>query len=75
MLCVFDGLIVAGASCFDDIVMVFGVSFEGNFGIAICAFEVEAEDFDPKVGFFVANFHSHVEFGADVEVISAGVAP
>lgn len=54
--------------------MVFGVGFEGDFCIAIGAFEIEPEDFDAEIGLFVTDFHSHVELGADVEVVGACVA-
>lgn len=55
--------------------MIFGVGLEGDFGIAVGAFEVEPEDFDSQVGLLVTDFHTHVEFGSDVEVVSTGVAP
>jgi hypothetical protein len=55
--------------------MIFGVSFEGYFAIAVGAFEVEPEDFDAQVGVLVADFHTHVEFGSDVEIVGTGIAP
>jgi hypothetical protein len=54
--------------------MVFGISFEGNFGIAVGAFEVEPEDFDAQVSLFIAYLHTHVKLGSDVEIICAGIA-
>jgi hypothetical protein len=54
--------------------MIFGVSFECDFAVAVGAFEVEPEDLDAQIDFLVADFHSHVEFGADVEVVSASIA-
>lgn len=55
--------------------MIFGVCFEGDFGVAVCAFEVEPEDLDAQVGVLVADFHTHVELGPDVEIVGAGIAP
>ena len=55
--------------------MIFGVGFKGDFCIAVGAFEVEPEDFDSQVGLLVTDFHTHVEFGANVEIVSTGVAP
>jgi hypothetical protein len=55
--------------------MIFRVSFERNFSVAIGAFEVEAEDLNAQICIFVADFHAHVELGSDVQIICAGVAP
>lgn len=55
--------------------MVFGVSFERNFAIAIGTFEVETKNLDAEIGLFVANFHSHVKFGTYVKIVGAGFAP
>lgn len=74
LLGIFDGFVVACASCFDHIIMVFGVGFEGDFCIAIGAFEIEPEDFDAEIGLLVTDFHSHVELGADVEIVGTCVA-
>lgn len=74
MLGVFDGFIVSGSSLFDDIVVVLGVGFEGDFAVAVGALEVEPEDLDAEIGLFVADLHAHVELRADVEVIGADVA-
>lgn len=46
--------------------MVFGVSFEGDFAIAIGAFEVEPEDLNAQVCLFIADLHTHVELGSNV---------
>lgn len=54
--------------------MVFGVSLEGDFAVAVGAFEVEPENLDAQIGLQVAYLHSHVEFGTDVQIVSAGVA-
>ena len=75
MLGVFDGFVVASASRLDDIIMVFRVSFEGYFSVAIGAFEIEPKNLDAEVDLFVADLHSHVELGPNVQIISAGVAP
>jgi hypothetical protein len=54
--------------------MIFGVSFECDFAIAIGAFEVESEDLNAQVCLFVTNLHTHVELGSNVEIVSASVA-
>lgn len=53
--------------------MVFRVCFEGDFGVAVGALEVKAEDLDAKVSLLIADFHTHVELGANVEVIGTGI--
>ena len=55
--------------------MILGVSFESDFGIAVSAFEVEPEDLYSQVGLLVTDFHAHVEFGSNVEIVGTGVAP
>ena len=74
MLSVFDSLVVACSTRFYDIIVVFGVSFEGNLSVAASALEVEAEDLDVKIGLQVAYLHTHVEFCSNVEIVSTGVA-
>lgn len=74
LLSVLDGLIVAGASIFYDVVMIFGVSFETDFIVAISALEVESKDFNAKVSLLIAYLHSHVELGADVQIVRAHIA-
>ena len=75
MLSIFDGLVVASTTCLDDIIMIFGVGFEGDFSIAVGTLEVKPEDLDAQVDLFVADLHSHVELGPDIEIVSAGVTP
>lgn len=53
--------------------MIFRVCFEGDFRIAVGALEVETEDLDAEVGLLVADFHAHVELGADVKVVGTGI--
>jgi hypothetical protein len=74
LLRILDGFVVASSSCFYDVVMVFGVSFECDFGVAVCTFEIEPKDFDAQIGLFVTDLHSHVELGPDVEVVLTGIA-
>ena len=74
MLSIFYGLVVSGTSRLYDIVMIFGVSFKGNIGIAISAFKIKSKDFDSKIDLIITDFHSHVELGADVEIIGACIA-
>ena len=75
MLSIFNGLVVASTSSLHNIIMVFRVSFEGYFSIAIGAFEVEPENLDAKIHLFIANFHSHVKLGSNVEVVSTCITP
>lgn len=75
MLGIFDGFVIASTACLDYIIMIFGISFEGYFCVAVGAFEIEPKDFNAEIGLFVTYFHSHVEFSSDVKVIGAGVAP
>lgn len=74
LLGIFDGLVVAGSSGFYNIIMVFGVSLEGDLAIAVGAFEVESENLYAQIGLQVAYLHSHVEFGTDVQIVRASVA-
>jgi hypothetical protein len=66
MLCILNGFIISGSSSLDQIIMILGVSFECDFAIAICAFEVEPEDLNAQVCLFVADLHTHVELGSNV---------
>ena len=75
LLCIFNSLIVSRTSCLYNIIMVFGVSFKCDFTVAIGTFEVETKNLDTEIGLFVTNFHSHVKFGTDVEIVGAGIAP
>lgn len=54
--------------------MVFGISFECDFTVAVSAFEVKSKDFDAEIGLLVTYLHTHIELGADVEIVGAGVA-
>lgn len=55
--------------------MVFGVSFEGDLGVAVGTLKVEPKDLNAQIGLLVADFHSHVELGPNVEIVGTGVAP
>ena len=74
LLRVLNGLIVPGSSRFHDIVMVLGISFEGDLGVAIGAFEVEPEDFDAQIGLLVTDLHTHVELSTDVKIVGTCIA-
>jgi len=54
--------------------MVLRVCLESDFTVTIGTFEVETEDFDSQIGLLVAYFHSHVEFGSDVEIVGTSIA-
>jgi hypothetical protein len=52
--------------------MIFRIGFEGYFRIACSALEVKTENFYSKVGFLVANLHSHIEFSSNIQIVLAG---
>ena len=54
--------------------MVFGISFEGDFGIAISALKVKPKDLDAKIGLLIANLHPHIEFGSNVKIVGTCIA-
>lgn len=62
-------VVVPRAAGFDDVVMVFGVCFECDLGVAVRAFQIEAEDLYAEVHLVVADLHTHVELCADVQVV------
>lgn len=74
MLRILDGLVVSRSSGFDDIVMILGVGFECDFSIAVGAFEVKPENLNAEICLFIAYLHTHIELGADVEVVSTCIA-
>ena len=55
--------------------MVLRVSFEGNLSVAVSALEVEPENFDSQISFFITYLHSHIKLGSNVEIVSACIAP
>lgn len=75
MLSIFDRLVIACSARLYHIIMILWISFEGDFAIAVGAFEVEPEDLDAQICLLIANFHSHVKLGADVQVICTSVTP
>ena len=54
--------------------MVFGVSFEGYFSVAIGALEIESKHLDSQISLFVADFHPHVELGSNVQIVGTCIA-
>lgn len=55
--------------------MIFRISLETDLIITIRALEIKPEDLDPQIGFLITDFHPHIEFRADIEIVCAYIAP
>jgi hypothetical protein len=74
LLCIFDSLVVPYTSRLYNIIMVFGVSFKCDFAITIRTFEVETENLNAEIELLVTNFHSHIKFGTNVQIVGTSIA-
>lgn len=54
--------------------MIFRISFECDFSIAVGAFEVKSENFNAEIGLFVTDLHSHVKFRTNIQIVLTGIA-
>ena len=69
------GFVISGGAVLANIIMSLRISPHRYLRMTTSTLEVETENLNPEIVHVLACFFAHVKFGADVEEVTAIVAP
>lgn len=73
LLGIFDGLIVSSPSIFNNIIMVFRISFKADLIITVSTFQVKSKHFNPQISLLVTYLHPHIKLSTNVQVVGTNI--